>query len=195
MAIGKTNAVTTNVPSTSQSINTIAGFPLINLANFNAHDIQLFITKMRQVLVNVTNTGAKLYKLSVIMGTESATTTYEETTAENFPIHTISELDEDSDNDWSNHRVILGMDKSVYSLVMQQLPSMNIMILGNLYPTWKIETENHVINIYVDNLLGSEKENEGTNDFSVIINDGSDITNIEYLTLKPVPYMSIVEID
>lgn len=181
--------INTNVPSTSQSLYTIAGTPRVDLAGFNAHDIQLFITKMRQVLANVTNTGAKLYKAALIMGAAGATITYEETTAENFPIHVFNEYPEVTAND----SVMLGLDISVASqlgsgLIIYKFVSAN-------YPTWKIESKNHVVNIYVSQLLGSEKENPGTNDISVIINDGNDTMLEEQLTVKPAPYMSIIPVD
>ena len=47
--------IITNVSSTPQSLNTIAGVMSVNFSGFVENDYQLFITKMREVLSTITN--------------------------------------------------------------------------------------------------------------------------------------------
>ena len=189
--------INVNVPSTSQSINTIAGVMSVNFSGFVENDYQLFITKMREVLSTITNAGAKLYKLA--FDTTNSTLIYEETTAENFPMN--------SSETYNPERlggIILGIDTSLYTQLKTLLTQIGatftdpfVYLSGIGYPSWKIESESHVVNIYKAGLLGSEKETTSTNDFSVVINDGNMVLPLGNISMnfKPAPYMSIIPVD
>lgn len=189
--------INVNVSSTPQSLNTIAGVMSVNFSDFVENDYQLFITKMREVLSTITNAGAKLYKLA--FDTTNSTLIYEETTAENFPMN--------SSETYNPERlggIILGIDTSLYTQLKTLLTQIGatftdpfVYLSGIGYPSWKIESESHVVNIYKAGLLGSEKETTSTNDFSVVINDGNMVFPLGNISMnfKPAPYMSIIPVD
>ena len=189
--------INVNVSSTSQSINTIAGVMSVNFSGFVENDYQLFITKMREVLSTITNAGAKLYKLA--FDTTNSTLIYEETTAENFPMNS-----SETYNPERLGSIILGIDTSLYTQLKTLLTQIGatftdpfVYLSGIGYPSWKIESESHVVNIYKAGLLGSEKETTSTNDFSVVINDGNMVLPLGNISMnfKPAPYMSIIPVD
>ena len=194
--ISKVN-INTNVPSTSQSINTIAGVMSVNFSGFVENDYQLFITKMREVLSTITNAGAKWYKLA--LDTTNSTLIYEETTAENFPMNS-----SETYNPERLGSIILGIDTSLYTQLKTLLTQIGatftdpfVYLSGIGYPSWKIESEGNIINLYYDALLGNDKETTSTNDFSVVINDGNMVLPLGNISMnfKPAPYMSIIPVD
>ena len=169
----------------------------VNFSGFVANDYQLFITKMREVLSTITNAGAKLYKLA--FDTTNSTLIYEETTAENFPMNS-----SETYNPERLGSIILGIDTSLYTQLKTLLTQIGatftdpfVYLSGIGYPSWKIESESHVVNIYKAGLLGSEKETTSTNDFSVVINDGNMVLPLGNISMnfKPAPYMSIIPVD
>lgn len=190
--------IITNVPSTPQSLYTIAGFMSVDFSGFAENDIQLFITKMRQVLSTITNAGAKLYKLA--FDTTTSTLIYEETTAENFPINSSEVYNPEKLGD-----IILGVDTSLYTqlkaLLTQAGATFNdpfVYLSQVAYPSWKIESESHVVNIYQAGLLGSEKETSSTDDFILTISDGEGslkLSSSVSIGFNSAPYMSIIRTD
>ena len=100
--------------------------------------------------------------------------------------------------------IILGIDTSLYTQLKTLLTQIGatftdpfVYLSGIGYPSWKIESESHVVNIFVSQLLGSEKETTSTNDFSVVINDGNMVFPLGNISMnfKPAPYMSIIPVD
>lgn len=191
--------IITNVPSTAQSLNTIAGVMSVNFSGFVENDYQLFITKMREVLSTITNAGAKLYKLA--FDTTNSTLIYEETTAENFPMNSSKTYNPDI----VGGSIILGIDTSLYTQLKTLLTQIGatftdpfVYLSGIGYPSWKIESENHVVNIYIGGLLGSEKETSTTDDFVLRISDGEGslkLSSSVSIGFNSAPYMSINRVD
>lgn len=190
--------IITNVSSTPQSLNTIAGVMSVNFSGFVENDYQLFITKMREVLSTITNAGAKLYKLA--FDTTNSTLIYEETTAENFPMNS-----SETYNPERLGSIILGIDTSLYTQLKTLLTQIGatftdpfVYLSGIGYPSWKIESESHVVNIYKAGLLGSEKETSSTDDFVLTISDGEGSLKVSSSTsigFNSAPYMSIIRTD